>query len=67
MGADPSCIAQFIPGINLSKRMYAKLTLLGSLLLSFGSFCVGHDKDQMPLDYVRYPYQATYYPGDNSG
>lgn len=47
----------------------AKLTLLGLLLLSFGTSCAGHDghdKDQMPLDYVRYPYQAMY-PGDDSG
>ena len=27
----------------------------------------GHDHDaQMPLDYVRFPYQAKY-PGDNEG
>ncbi|KAH8979402.1 agmatinase [Lactarius akahatsu] len=50
--------------------MTVKLTLLGLLLLSLGTFCVGHDghdEDQMPLDYVRYPYQAAAaYPGDNS-
>ena len=28
----------------------------------------GHDHDtQMPLDYVKFPYQAAYYPGDNDG
>ena len=52
------------------KRMTtAKLTLLGLLLLSFGTSCAGHDghdEDQMPLNYVRYPYQAVY-PGDDSG
>ena len=27
-----------------------------------------HDHDmQMPLDYVKFPYQAQYYPGDNDG
>lgn len=27
-----------------------------------------HDHDmQMPLDYVKFPYQAVYYPGDNEG
>ena len=52
--------------------MLSKLTLLGLLVMSHGMSCVGHDdnhdhdKDQMPLDYVRFPYQATY-PGDNSG
>ena len=25
-----------------------------------------NDHDQMPLDYVKYPYQAVY-PGDNEG
>lgn len=51
-------------------RMLSKFTLLGLLVISRGMSCVGHDdhdKDQMPLDYVRYPYQATYYPGDDSG
>ena len=32
---------------------------------------IAHDKHehdtQMPLDYVKYPYQAVYYPGDNEG
>lgn len=50
--------------------MNFKLTLLNLLVLSFGTtFCAGHDghdnDDQMPLDYVRFPYQAMY-PGDNS-
>lgn len=52
-------------------RMLSKLTLLGLLVMSRGMSCVGHDdhdhEDQMPLDYVRYPYQAAYYPGDDSG
>jgi hypothetical protein len=49
--------------------MYFKSKLLPLFLLSLGTSCVGHDshdKDQMPLDYVRYPYQAAY-PGDDSG
>ena len=25
----------------------------------------GHHPDQIPLDYVKYPYQATYYPHDD--
>lgn len=32
---------------------------------------VAHDThgsdNQMPIGYVKYPYQATYYPGDNDG
>ena len=27
----------------------------------------GHEHDQIPLDYVRFPYQAKLYPGDNDG
>ncbi len=49
--------------------MIFKYKLLPLLLLSLGTSSLGHDdheKDQMPLDYVRFPYQATY-PGDNSG
>jgi hypothetical protein len=49
--------------------MIIKSNLLPLLVLSLGTICVGHDnhdKDQMPLDYVRFPYQAMY-PGDNSG
>ena len=55
----------------LSHTMIFKPTLLGLLVTSLAMPCVGqddhdHHKDQMPLDYVRFPYQATY-PGDNSG
>lgn len=53
----------------LRLEMIFKSKLLPLLLLSLGTSCVGHDghdKDQMPLDYVRYPYQAAY-PGDDSG
>ena len=49
--------------------MIFKSKLLPLLVLSLGTSCVGHDghdKDQMPLDYVRFPYQAAY-PGDDSG
>ena len=50
--------------------MVFKSMLLPLLVLSLGTSCVGHgehDKDdQMPLDYVKYPYQAMY-PGDDSG
>lgn len=49
--------------------MIFKSKLLPLLALSLGTSCVGHgdhDKEQMPLDYVRYPYQAVY-PGDDSG
>jgi len=48
--------------------MTVKHILLGLLVVSFGTSCAGHgehDKEQMPLDYVRYPYQAMY-PGDDS-
>ncbi|KAH9890096.1 agmatinase [Cubamyces lactineus] len=41
------------------------LAVLGSLVAAV----VAHDDHehdmQMPLDYVKYPYQAIYYPGDN--
>jgi len=49
--------------------MTFKSTLLGLLVISLGTSCVGHDdhdKDQMPLGYIRFPYEAMY-PGDNSG
>jgi hypothetical protein len=52
-----------------SHKMIFKSKLLPLLVLSLGTSCVGHDghdKDQMPMDYVRFPYQATY-PGDDSG
>jgi len=42
--------------------------LLPLIVLSLGISSAGHDdhdKDQMPLDYVRFPYQAKY-PGDDS-
>ncbi|KAH9970299.1 agmatinase [Lactifluus volemus] len=48
--------------------MVLKFTLLCLFVLSFGMACVGHDdhdEDQIPMGYVRFPYQATY-PGDNS-
>ena len=48
--------------------MSLKLTLFSLFVLSLGTSCVGHaghDEDQMPLGYVRFPYQATY-PGDDS-
>lgn len=36
--------------------------------LALASLAHEHDHaDQMPLSYVKYPYQATYYPGDNDG
>jgi hypothetical protein len=55
----------------LSRTMIFKPELLGLLVTSLAMSCVGqddhdHDEDQMPLDYVRFPYQATY-PGDGSG
>jgi agmatinase len=49
--------------------MVLKFTLLCLFVLSFGMACAGHDdhdEDQIPMGYVRFPYQATY-PGDNSG
>ena len=49
--------------------MVFKSKLLPLLVLSLATHCVGHgdhDKDQMPLDYVRFPYQAMY-PGDDTG
>jgi len=53
---------------HLRLEMTVKHILLGLLVVSFGTSCAGHgehDKEQMPLDYVRYPYQAMY-PGDDS-
>jgi len=48
--------------------MVFKSKLLPLLVLSLATSCMGHgdhDKDQMPLDYVRFPYQAMY-PGDDT-
>ncbi|KAI0055883.1 agmatinase [Artomyces pyxidatus] len=47
--------------------MHSRLltSLITALTLTRSSFGHDdHDADQIPLDYVRYPYQATY-PGDN--
>ncbi|KAI0326907.1 agmatinase [Cubamyces sp. BRFM 1775] len=45
------------------------LTVAFTLLSSLVAAVVAHDDHehdmQMPLDYVKYPYQAVYYPGDN--
>lgn len=52
-----------------TRRMIFKSKLLPLLVLSLGTSSVGHgdhDKDQMPLDYVRFPYEGAY-PGDDSG
>jgi hypothetical protein len=65
---DTSLIAQVF-SLTRYYKMISKSKLLPLLVLSLGTSCVGHDghdKDQMPLDYVRFPYQATY-PGDDSG
>lgn len=48
------------------------MKLAFSYLLAFTAIAVSahdeHDHDmQMPLDYVKFPYQAVYYPGDNEG
>ncbi|KAH7890926.1 agmatinase [Phlebopus sp. FC_14] len=41
-------------------------TLVALALALIGSAHDDHDHaDQMPLGYVKYPYQAAYYPGDN--
>lgn len=41
---------------------------LVTLTLAFAGLAHEHDHaDQMPLNYVKYPYQAVYYPGDNDG
>jgi agmatinase len=42
--------------------------VVSCLVLAISS--VAHNDDhglQMPLDYVKYPYQASYYPGDGEG
>ena len=47
----------------------ARLSLLIPTLLAI-TLCAGHDghdHDQIPMDYVRFPYQAKLYPGDNDG
>ena len=36
------------------------------LIAALGIAHEGHHETQMPLDYVRFPYQARY-PGDNEG
>lgn len=65
---DTSLIAQVF-SLTRYYKMISKSKLLPLLVLSLGTSCLGHDghdKDQMPLDYVRFPYQAAY-PGDDSG
>lgn len=48
-----------------------KLRFLSVALASVFAAVHAHDDHdhsmQMPLDYVKYPYQAMYYPGDNGG
>ena len=46
-----------------------KLSLATVQFALLFAFAIGHehsDDTQMPLGYVKYPYQATY-PGDDSG
>ena len=48
-------------------QLLATLLGLSALSVRVVSAHDGHDHDmQMPLDYVRFPYQAVY-PGDNDG
>lgn len=37
-----------------------------ALMISRALGHAGHEDDQMPMGYYKYPYQATY-PGDNEG
>ena len=48
-----------------------KFTALSAFLALVGVVVHAHDNhdhaSQMPMGYVKYPYQAQYYPGDNEG
>ena len=48
-----------------------KFTALSAFLALVGVVVHAHDDhdhaSQMPMGYVKYPYQAQYYPGDNEG
>lgn len=56
--------------LQLFPHASVKMKLLTISLVTIGLALSGlaHERDnadQMPLNYVKYPYQATYYPGDN--
>jgi len=47
-----------------------KLLTISLVTIGLALSGLAHERDhadQMPLNYVKYPYQATYYPGDNGG
>lgn len=47
---------------------FAALLALLSLNVALTVAHDGHEHElQMPLDYVKFPYQASYYPGDDEG
>jgi agmatinase len=46
------------------KSHFATLFTLAFAVVSFAHD--GHHEEQIPMNYVKYPYQATY-PGDNEG
>jgi agmatinase len=46
------------------KSHFATLFALAFAVVSFAHD--GHHEEQIPMNYVKYPYQATY-PGDNEG
>jgi agmatinase len=44
------------------------ISVVPCFVLIISTIAHNHDhQQQMPLDYVKYPYQASYYPGDGEG
>lgn len=52
---------------DFTKMARISLITLASLAASLCAAHDGHEHDQIPMDYVRFPYQAKLYPGDNDG
>lgn len=53
--------------LQISLEMKSQFSILFALALAVVSFAHdGHHEEQIPMNYVKYPYQAMY-PGDNEG
>ncbi|KAI6001082.1 agmatinase [Pisolithus orientalis] len=61
-----AAVISLAPHSSFLPKMRSNLAALVTLVLALIGSAHEHDyEDQMPFNYVKYPYQAAYYPGDN--